>query len=244
MIELRPGAVLAGKLELRAPLGEGGMGVVWSARHLGLGTDVAVKFVRPSRAAVDPAAHARFEREAVATARIAHPNVVRIMDYGAGADETSSVGPYIVMELLRGFSLAEMLARGGRLSFATARSLVQQVGGALEAAHAEGVVHRDIKPHNVFVTEGNRDYPLFVKVLDFGIAKMLGGEPGAGELALTETGVLVGSAPYMSPEQLEGRKDVDLRTDLWSLAIIVYEALTGQAPFTGTSFVSVGAAVL
>jgi formylglycine-generating enzyme required for sulfatase activity len=240
-VELRPAAVLAGKLRLLRPLGQGGMGVVWAARHLTLETDVAVKLIRPERAAADPALVARFEREARATARIAHPHVVQVMDYGA-LDEAV---PYLVMELLRGFSLAELLERGGRLSFATARSLVQQVGSALESAHAHGVVHRDIKPHNVFILEESRGYPLFVKVLDFGVAKMLGDAqvPGASP-ALTETGMVIGSPPYMSPEQLEGSKDVDLRSDLWSLGVIVYETLTGTQPFRGGSFVAVGAAVL
>ncbi len=217
------------------------MGVVWAARHLALGTDVAVKLIRPERVAADPALVARFEREARATARIAHPHVVQVMDYGA-LDEAV---PYLVMELLRGFTLAELLERGGRLSFATVKSLVQQVGSALESAHAHGIVHRDIKPHNIFILEESKGYPLFVKVLDFGVAKMLGEEqvPGVGG-ALTETGVVIGSAPYMSPEQLEGSKDVDLRSDLWSLGVIVYETLTGAQPFQGSSFVTVGAAVL
>ena len=217
------------------------MGVVWAARHLALGTDVAVKLIRPERVAADPALVARFEREARATARIAHPHVVQVMDFGA-VDETV---PYLVMELLHGFTLAELLERGGRLSFATVKSLVQQVGSALESAHAHGIVHRDIKPHNIFILEESKGYPLFVKVLDFGVAKMLGEEqvPGANP-ALTETGVVLGSAPYMSPEQLEGSKFVDLRSDLWSLGVIVYETLTGAQPFQGSSFVSVGAAVL
>ncbi len=240
-MELRPSAVLAGKLRLLRPLGQGGMGVVWAAHHLTLETEVAVKLIRPERVAADPALLARFEREARATARIAHPHVVQIMDYGT----VDAAVPYIVMELLRGFSLAELLDRGGRLSFATARSLAEQVGSALSAAHERGVVHRDIKPHNVFITEGSKGYPLFVKVLDFGVAKMLGEAqvPGASA-ALTETGTVIGSPPYMSPEQLEGSKDVDLRSDLWSLGVILYEALTGALPFQGSSFVAVGAAVL
>lgn len=239
VVELRPDAILAGKLRLLRPLGQGGMGVVWAARHLTLGTDVAVKLIRPERGA-DPALVARFEREARATARIAHPHVVQVMDYGA----VDSV-PYLVMELLQGFTLAELIERGGRLSFATAASLVEQVGSALGAAHDRGVVHRDIKPHNIFIVEGSKGTPLFIKVLDFGVAKMLGDSqvPG-GDATLTETGMVVGSPPYMSPEQLEGHKDVDLRSDLWSLGVIVYEALTGAQPFVGGSFVSVGAAVL
>ncbi len=240
-MELRPDLVLADKLRLLRPLGQGGMGVVWAARHLTLATDVAVKLIRPERFAADPALVARFEREARATARIAHPNVVQVMDYGT----VDGAVPYLVMELLRGFSLAELIERGGRLSLATVKALVQQVGSALESAHEHGIVHRDIKPHNIFITDESKGYPLFVKVLDFGVAKMLGdAHAPSADLTLTETGMVIGSAPYMSPEQLEGSKYVDLRTDLWSLGVIVYETLTGAQPFQGGSFVSVGAAVL
>lgn len=240
-VELRPDVVIARTLRLLKPLGSGGMGIVWAARHLRLDMDVAVKFLRPDRVASNPALLKRFEREAKAAARIAHPNVVRVMDYGAVDDAV----PFIVMELLEGALLTDLLERGGRLSFATARSLIRQVGAALESAHAEGIVHRDVKPHNVFITQGSKDHPLFVKVLDFGVAKVLGDRqvPG-GSAVLTETGTIVGSPPYMSPEQLEGRDDVDLRSDLWSLGIILYEALTGERPFQGGSFVAVGAAVL
>jgi formylglycine-generating enzyme required for sulfatase activity len=240
-LELRPDAVIASKLRLLRPLGQGGMGVVWAARHLALQTDVAVKLIRPERVAADPTLLARFEREARTTARIAHPHVVKVMDYGT----IDGAVPYLVMELLRGFTLADLLERGGRLSVATARSLLQQVGGALESAHDLGIVHRDVKPANVFVTEGSRDYPLFAKVLDFGVAKMLEDPCLAPDSStLTATGVVIGSAPYMSPEQLEGSKDVDLRSDLWSLGVILYETLTGTKPFRGSSFVAVGAAVL
>ncbi len=241
LVELKPGVVIAHTLRLLRPLGQGGMGTVWAARHLRLDAEVAVKLIRPERAAADPALIKRFEREAKAAARITHPHVVRVMDFGA-VDEAV---PFIVMELLRGFSLHELLHRGGRLSFATAKALARQVGSALASAHAEGIVHRDVKPHNIFITEGSRDHPLYVKVLDFGVAKVLGDAPlPSATGALTETGTVLGSPPYMSPEQLEGRADVDLRSDLWALGIILYEALTGERPFKGSSFVAVGAAVL
>lgn len=240
-MELRPDVVIARTLRLLRPLGRGGMGIVWAARHLRLDMDVAVKLIRPDRAAHNPGLLKRFEREAKAAARIAHPHVVRVMDYGAVDDAV----PFIVMELLEGFSLTDLLEHGGRLSFATARELIRQVGAALESAHEQGIVHRDVKPHNIFITQGSKDHPLFVKVLDFGVAKVLGDTqvPGASAV-LTETGTVLGSPPYMSPEQLEGREDVDLRSDLWSLGIILYEALTGERPFQGGSFVAVGAAVL
>jgi formylglycine-generating enzyme required for sulfatase activity/tRNA A-37 threonylcarbamoyl transferase component Bud32 len=239
-VELVAGARIAGKLRLVRPLGQGGMGVVWAAHHETLDKEVAVKLIRPERVAANPDLMARFEREAKTTARISHPHVVHVMDYGTVDDAV----PYIVMELLNGFSLAELIESGGRLSLSTARVLVQQVGSALESAHERGVVHRDIKPHNVFILEESQGYPLFVKVLDFGIAKMLGDAQVPGGSALTETGTIVGSPPYMSPEQIEGSRHVDLRSDLWSLGVITYEALTGKTPFRGNSFVAVGAAVL
>jgi formylglycine-generating enzyme required for sulfatase activity len=238
-VELGVGVIVAGRLRLLRPLGQGGMGVVWAARHLSLDTDVAVKFIRPERACADPLLLARFEREARATARIAHPNVVKIMDYGMIDNSV----PYIVMELLRGFSLAEVLEKGGRFSLSTARVLLQQVGSALESAHELGIIHRDIKPQNLFIQEGSLTNPLLVKVLDFGVAKIRGDLP-SGLDSLTETGIVIGSAPYMSPEQLEGRKDVDRHSDLWSLAVILYEVLTGSQPFLGTSFVAIGASAL
>lgn len=240
-LDLRAGAVIGGKLRLLRPLGQGGMGVVWAARHEALDTDVAVKLIRPERVAADPALVTRFEIEARATARIAHPHVVKVMDYGT----LDGTVPFIVMELLEGFTLAELLEQGGRLSLATTLVLLQQVGGALGTAHERGVVHRDIKPHNVFLLAASPDYPVFAKVLDFGIAKLLGETqvPGASH-ALTETGAIIGSPPYMSPEQIEGSKHVDLRSDLWSLGVILYEALTGRRPFGGGSFVAVGSAVL
>ncbi|HEX2881141.1 MAG TPA: serine/threonine-protein kinase, partial [Polyangiaceae bacterium] len=236
MLELRPDVVLAGKLRLLRPLGEGGMGVVWAARHLALGSEVAVKFIRKERLATDSALLTRFEREARTLARITHPNVVRVMDFGS-----EGTTPYIVMELLEGYSLADLFERGGRLSLASVQALVCQVAGALAAAHDEGVVHRDIKPQNIFVTSTD---PLCFKVLDFGVAKLLRLPSAPLSTELTETGVVIGSAPYMSPEQLEARGDVDPRSDLWSLGVIVYEALTGMRPFSGGSFVAVGAAVL
>ncbi len=192
--EIREGELIAGKLRLLRPLGQGGMGVVWVARHEALDTEVAVKLIRPERIARDPQVLGRFELEAKATARIAHPNVVKVMDYGTVEGSV----PYIVMELLQGFSLAELLASGGRLSLESARLLVEQVGGALASAHERGIVHRDIKPHNVFIVAGALDDALSVKVLDFGIAKLLGEDalPGAGS-AFTETGTIVGSPPYM-----------------------------------------------
>lgn len=236
VLELSPGAVVSDKLRLEALLGQGGMGSVWLARHLALDTEVAVKFIRPERAAADPRLRQRFAREAKAAARITCPHVVQITDYGVAEDT-----PYIVMERLRGTSLGQRLERAA-LSFEGVRSLVKQVASALSSAHRLGIVHRDIKPQNIFLLEGEA---LRVKVLDFGVAKVVTEDSQVPDgTGLTETGTVIGSPPYMSPEQLEGRSDVDHRADLWSLGIVTYQAVTGQLPFTGGSFVAVGAAVL
>ncbi|MEM6787068.1 MAG: bifunctional serine/threonine-protein kinase/formylglycine-generating enzyme family protein [Myxococcota bacterium] len=241
MLELAPGVTVGRKLELVAPLGQGGMGRVWRARHLDLDLDVAVKFIRSDRA--DPARRRRFAFEARAAARIGGPHVVAIQDYGVTDDDT----PYLVMEWLRGRPLSVLLADGPR-SPSWVRRLVVQVAEALGRAHRLGIVHRDIKPSNVFVLEDERgergDAPR-IKVLDFGVAKLLRAGPQVPEASLlTETGTVIGSPPYMSPEQLEGRSDVDGRADLWSLGVVAYQALTGCRPFEGASYVAIGAKVL
>jgi len=214
------------------------MGSVWLAEHLSLAMEVAVKFIRPERAAADPTLVQRFEREAKAAARITSPHVVQIKDYGI-ADETT---PYIVMERLRGRSLTEVLDDGGRLSLRRVGEVVVDVAEALASAHALGIIHRDIKPQNIYITEA-QPQPV-VKVLDFGVAKVVSDAQVPGGTAITETGMVIGSPPYMSPEQLEGSRDVDQRADTWSLGIVAYQALTGVLPFRGGSFVRVGANVL
>jgi eukaryotic-like serine/threonine-protein kinase len=238
-LELAPGTVVADKLRLTRPLGSGGMGSVWEAEHLTLSTRVAVKFIRPERAAADPTLVRRFDNEAKAAARIDNPNVVRIHDYGL-ADGT----PYLVMELLGGRSLDEVIVKRGRLEARQVAAIVHDVATALDAAHALGIVHRDIKPQNIFLTETASGDPGPIKVLDFGVAKVVSDASVPDGAALTATGTVIGSPPYMSPEQLEGRRDIDLRADIWSLGVVAYQALVGRLPFEGESFVRVGAAVL
>ncbi|MBI4952279.1 MAG: serine/threonine protein kinase, partial [Myxococcales bacterium] len=221
-MQLGPGTMVTSNVRLVRPLGEGGMGSVWVADHLGLDTEVAVKFIS-AELAKDEHVRVRFSREAKATAQIKSPHVVQTFDHGFMPDGT----PYIVMEMLHGASLADWLALEGRMRTADVAVVVSQVASALTKAHQLGIVHRDIKPANVFMIGSENE--TFVKVLDFGIAKR-GERRAAG---ITETGVMVGTPEYMSPEQVLSSRDVDHRADLWALAVMAYEMLTGRRPFDG-----------
>jgi serine/threonine-protein kinase len=229
-VKLEPGLKVSDKVRLKAPLGRGGMGTVWVASHEALGTDVAVKFIQ--LAAATEADVARFAREAKLAAQIHSPHVVQMLDHGVLDDET----PYIVMELLRGESLAQRIRRDPPLAVGEVVTIVEQTSRALAAAHAADVVHRDIKPDNIFLVRpehGDED-EVHVKVLDFGIARQIetDGAP------LTKTGAVFGTMAYMSPEQLDDTRSVGPSTDLWALAVVAYEAITGQLPFRGESAVS------
>lgn len=218
-----PGVLLAGRYLLDRPLAKGGMGAVWLARHRELGTEVAVKFMDPALIASSDA-RARFEREARASAMLDSQHVVHVHDYGV-EDGT----PYLVMERLRGQDLSERLRARGTLSLAEGAKIATQVSKALRRAHEAGVVHRDLKPGNVFFAEKDDDE--VIKVLDFGIAKILQPEDGRDA---TRTGTIMGSVHYMSPEQVRDSKSADPRSDLWSLGIVLYQALTGSVPFPGS----------
>jgi serine/threonine-protein kinase len=220
-VRIAVGTVIASKYKLEAPLARGGMGAVWIARHIQLGSQLALKFLDP-RLAVSPSFVARFEREARAAAAIQSPHVVHVQDLGVEEGI-----PYIVMELLRGEDLRSRLRRVGRLSMAETAGMLVQVGKALRRAHEAGIVHRDIKPGNLFLAQMDGDEVL--KVLDFGIAKQ-------HDLAIgdaTQTGEIVGSPHYVSPEQARGEKDVDHRSDVWSVGVIAFRMITGQLPFPG-----------
>ena len=208
-----------GRYALLSRIGRGGMGEVWAAEDRTLGRRVAVKIVR-SDAELDEAASDRFEREIRAMAELSHPHVVRLLDHGRTEDGVR----YFVMELLEGKNLVEVIREAGLLSPWRAVELVRQAASALAEAHARGIVHRDLKPENIFVTTvaGGREV---VKVLDFGLAKL-----ASGNGRETREGIAVGSADFVAPEVLRGQP-VDARSDVYSLGAVLYEALTGTAPF-------------
>jgi serine/threonine-protein kinase len=224
---MQPGTVLSGKYRLDALLGRGGMGSVWRALHLGLDAPVAVKLMDPAIMKTSGML-ARFHREAQAAAQLRSPHVVQIFDHGVDAE---SGIPFIVMELLDGESLAERLARVRLLTPRETNQIVTEVCRALARAHDAGIVHRDLKPANLFLIE-NGDQEV-TKVLDFGIAKSQ--LPADGVDSMTHSGAILGTPLYMSPEQIRGGKTVDARSDLWSLAVVTCECLTGNRPFSAES---------
>jgi serine/threonine-protein kinase len=214
-----PDLVVAERFRLQRLLGRGGMGSVWLAQHLGLDIPCAVKFIEGEYGQL-PEAQARFGREAKAAAALRSPHVVQILDHGVWEGT-----PYMAMELLDGEDFGKRLQRIGRMAPQEVCTIVTQVTRALTKAHSAGIVHRDLKPDNIFlVKDDDRE---IAKILDFGIAKLAGALEGSA----TKTGAMLGTPYYMSPEQAQGIKAVDHRSDLWSLAVIVFQALTGKLPF-------------
>jgi serine/threonine-protein kinase len=218
----KSGRVLAGRYQLETQLGEGGMGAVWRAQHLVLQAPVAIKLMDPEIAG-DADTIARFMREAQAAASLRSPHVVQIIDYGM-----DGLVPFMVMELLEGETLAQRIRNAGRLAPPETLRIFTQVARAMQRAHEANIVHRDLKPENVFLVHNQDEH--VAKVLDFGVAKLNLSHLGPSG-ARTKTGSLLGTPFYMSPEQAQGNKAVDHRSDLWSLGVIVFEMLTGQRPF-------------
>jgi len=215
------GRIIAGRYRLTTKLGQGGMGAVWRAEHLALGSEVAIKLIDPSVAS-NPEVRARFVREAQAAAQLRSPHVVQIIDYGVDGET-----PFIAMELMVGESLSDRLDRAGRLPADMVSRIVTEVCRALGKAHELGIIHRDLKPDNIFLV--HNDDSEVAKVLDFGVAKKQAyGTEAAG---MTSTGAVLGTPYYMSPEQAEGLKDLDHRTDIWALGVITYECMLGVRPF-------------
>jgi serine/threonine-protein kinase len=227
------GQTVGGRYRILRKIGEGGMGIVYEAEHVIIEKRVGLKVLRDDFSS-RPDVVERFRQEAKSASRIGHEHIIDISDFG----ETPSGASFFVMELLQGHDLAEELSQKGALAPRRTIDLALQCARALGAAHAKGIVHRDMKPENIFLVsrETGED---FIKIVDFGIAKMsdieTGGQPGR---KLTKTGMIFGTPEYMSPEQASGKK-LDHRVDIYALGIIMYELLAGRVPFVGDTFMGI-----
>jgi serine/threonine-protein kinase len=227
-MQLELGALLDNKYRIIRLLGEGGMGAVYEGENIRIRHRVAIKVLHPS-VANDTAARERFEREAQAAGHIGSEHIVEVFDLG----ELPSGQRYMVMEFLNGETLAQRVQTLGRLAPHVAAPMMLQLLDGLGAAHVAGIIHRDLKPDNVFLqrTKAGSD---FVKIVDFGVSKFasLSGVP----MSMTRTGAVVGTPYYMSPEQVKGGKNIDHRSDLYAVGVVLFESVTGQLPFLADSF--------
>ena len=230
-----PGSIFAGKYRVEKVLGRGGMGLVLAARHLGLDEPVAIKVLLPAMMQVAGMVE-RFTREARASAKIKNDHVVRVTD----VDALPSGLPYMVMERLDGTDLSDLCKSVGPLPIADAVRYLLETCSAMSEAHAMGIIHRDLKPANLFLAR-RRDGATSIKVLDFGISKAM---QSLGEQTVTVAGTVLGSPSYMSPEQIAAVRDLDGRTDLWSLGVILYQLVTGRVPFPAETLTQLCALVL
>ncbi len=221
--------VLEGKYHLESRLGQGGMGVVYKARHAYLKTQLAIKIILPDLVGNDPQLVTRFRQEALAAAAIRHQNVVSVTDYGV----VNGAMPFLVMEYVEGESLHDLLAREQRLSPERALDLMTAICAGVGAAHHQGIVHRDLKPLNVMICNDKPSLSQAVKILDFGLAKIKSGEL-LGSFIQAQTTGLMGSPYYMAPEQWAD-EDPDTRADIYSLGVMLYQMLAGDVPFKGSS---------
>jgi serine/threonine protein kinase len=228
------GNILEGKYAIQSVIGEGGMGVVFEAKHMIIGRKLAVKVLFPE-IATHPEIVERFYNEARTAASIGHDHIIEITDMG-----TYEKSPFIVMEYLEGQNLTKFMG-GEALTADVAVGILMQVLDALNAVHGKGVIHRDLKPDNIFLI-GKAGRADFVKLLDFGISKLKTTE--SQNMALTRTGTILGTPYYMAPEQAAGRKDQDHRIDLYAVGVILFEMLTGQLPFKGDNYNALIAAIL
>lgn len=218
------GSLIDGRYRIDAVLGSGGMGRVYRAEHVSIGRAVAIKVLHPSLHRNREAA-GRFQREAMASGRLDHPNIIAVSDFGVLDDGSC----YLVMEMLEGESLGERLLREPRIGWRDALAILGGVMQGLQHAHERGVVHRDIKPDNIFLTR--KDGHQVIKILDFGIAKLYAGSPD--DPVATRAGLTVGTPAYLSPEQAVGG-EITPASDIYSSSIVLYEILVGRAPFEDT----------
>ena len=226
------GRTVSDRYLIRNVLGEGGMGTVYEAEHMGLGRQVAIKVLNPSQAKKRVAVK-RFQQEARAAGAIGHPNICEVYDLGLLDDGS----PYLVMEKLIGTTLADRISREGGLPFDEIADVMIQVLAGLIAAHDKGIVHRDIKPENIFLAR-RVGCPPIVKILDFGVSKMMPQfQGGSGEdLDLTRTGMVMGTPYYMSPEQARGERNLDGRVDVYACGVMMYESIVGKRPFLAPNY--------
>ncbi len=229
VLNIQPGTLLLDKYRVIETVGVGGMGVVLSVQHINLGTRMAIKLLLPQLMS-NEALVKRFLREARAATRIQGEHVARVLDVDTLPDGL----PYMVMEYLEGWDLARHIAEGRRFTIPEAIECIRQAAEALAQAHEVGIIHRDIKPANLFLIESGSK--ALVKVLDFGISKMVEDGDDAGAVGLTKTTTVLGSGLYMSPEQMRSAKNVDHRTDIYALAVCLYELLTHSHPYDADSF--------
>ncbi len=222
------GATL-GEYRVIAELGRGGMGVVYRGEQPVIGRPVAIKVMSPEASVLDPASEQRMLDEARAANAVRHPNIIDIFSFG----ELPDGRPYMVMELLEGRSLEELLAASGRLSWKQTRRVLEQSLAALEAAHARGVVHRDLKPGNIFVSEGSSGWR--VKLIDFGLARRV----READRKLTRPGMVVGTPGFMAPEQVRGEEPITRKADVYALGLVGWTALMGKEPYEGGALIDV-----
>jgi serine/threonine-protein kinase len=228
-LAMRRGDLFASRYELLSTLGKGGMGVVYLARDQQLDEEVALKVLRPDVLNEDPTILDRFKKETKLARRITHRNVLRTHDFG----ETGGTA-YISMEYLEGVTLKDLIASKGALPIGVGLRIAKQMCQGLEAAHAQGVVHRDIKPQNMLILPETGD----LKIMDFGIARVSEMKAGAAQSDLTTAGVVMGTPDYIPPEQAQG-SPADFRSDIYSLAVVLYEVFTGKLPFTADTIMKV-----
>jgi len=226
------GRVIAEKYKVTERIGTGAMGSIYKAEHQDLSKVFAIKVLH-RHLLKDEGQVKRFHREAMAASRLSHPNCISVQDFG----QTEDGYFYIAMEYLPGQDLCKIIYDDGKLAPERAVHIAVQVLDALEEAHGNGIIHRDLKPENIMVQKLRSD-PEYVKVLDFGIAKIRDCEPGEDSVFKTATGMVFGTPEYMSPEQIQGQ-ELDGRSDLYSLGIVLYQMLTGDVPFSGESIVEV-----